>query len=246
MGLAGCGCLFFDSVSNTVDDFWNNCKKSDGCWEWQLRRDKEGYGHFFIDNRRWLAHRFSWTLINGPIPDGLQVLHSCDNPPCIRPDHLSLGTNLENNRDKIAKNRDVIFEGSRHANSKLNEAKVVEIRKRAVAESYSSIARSYEVSVSTISEIVNGLRWRFQQAQRHGVKTENPMAKIVFCIPADLLKYIEKLASERAALPYDIILEQLSKLTQDFDLAGAAGVEPATSFLEGKHSVRLSYAPVKW
>jgi len=93
--------------------FWAKVVKSDGCWEWQGYR-KKGYGHFGVHPRHIVeAHRFSWQLANGPIPEGLFVCHHCDNPPCVRPDHLFLGTNTDNLRDASRKLR--LIGGDRHS-----------------------------------------------------------------------------------------------------------------------------------
>lgn len=91
------------------DRFWSFVSKSDdeGCWEWSGHRDKNGYGTLAISSRPVGAHRVSWTINYGPIPDGLCVLHRCDNPPCVRPDHLFLGTSQDNTIDMIRKNRQV-------------------------------------------------------------------------------------------------------------------------------------------
>jgi hypothetical protein len=77
--------------------FWSKIQKKTACLEWQGSRDKEGYGGFWngITQR---AHRYSWELHHGPIPHGMSVLHTCDNPSCVRPDHLYLGTQLDNMR----------------------------------------------------------------------------------------------------------------------------------------------------
>lgn len=85
--------------------FWRRVKKTDGCWEWTGGLLSSGYGACFVGAYSTGAHRVSWELANGPIPDGLWVLHHCDNRPCVRPDHLFLGTVLDNNRDAIAKGR---------------------------------------------------------------------------------------------------------------------------------------------
>lgn len=76
-----------------------------GCWLWIGACDSVGYGNFRIKNKSWKAHRFSWTIHNGIIPDGLFVLHKCDVRPCINPNHLFLGTHLDNMRDMHAKGR---------------------------------------------------------------------------------------------------------------------------------------------
>lgn len=78
-----------------------------GCWEFMGARTPKGYGRIGLDGQYWQAHRLAWTLKRGPIPNGLglQVCHRCDNPPCINPDHLFLGTNADNCRDRHSKGR---------------------------------------------------------------------------------------------------------------------------------------------
>ena len=94
------------SYANEIDRFWANVRKSDGCWEWTAYRMKGGYGRIRKANGMpSLAHRFSWEIHFGPIPEGRHVCHHCDNPPCIRPDHLFLGTHRENHLDASRKGR---------------------------------------------------------------------------------------------------------------------------------------------
>ena len=92
----------------TKSRFWAKVKKSDGCWEWTGALTRVGYGHFFMGHRndqRQGAHRVSWAIHNGPIHNGLHVLHRCDNRRCVRPSHLFLGTNQDNQQDCLDKNR---------------------------------------------------------------------------------------------------------------------------------------------
>jgi hypothetical protein len=85
--------------------FWAKVDKSGDCWEWTGTRTRQGYGGFRVGDRTVKAHRFAWSVIasRGAIPAGLVVMHLCDNPPCVRPEHLRLGTVADNNRDREAK-----------------------------------------------------------------------------------------------------------------------------------------------
>jgi len=77
----------------------------DACWEWTGARTRGGYGHIGAGRRTLKAHRVAWEIANGPIPDGMVVRHKCNNPPCVRPLHLELGTHADNNRDMAARCR---------------------------------------------------------------------------------------------------------------------------------------------
>jgi len=134
---------------------WKHVVKTDGCWNWVGARWKR-YGCIRKGPAREgyrLVHRVSYELAYGAIPDGLAVLHRCDNGVCVRPDHLFLGTQLENIRDMDAKGR--------RGNRKLTVEQVRAARQRVTAgESQASVARDFGVSQGTISWLHRGLTWR--------------------------------------------------------------------------------------
>lgn len=155
---------------NITDDikkrFWAKVDKRgpDECWEWVGANTggKSRYGILRVNNRGFLAHRLSYSLKHGNIPDGLCVLHRCDNPSCVNPGHLFLGTYLENNRDKARKGRANPPYGTREPNHKLTAADVIRIRKRYAAGDtrQRDIAAQYGVSQRLISLIVRREAWR--------------------------------------------------------------------------------------
>ena len=86
--------------------FWKHIKKTKHCWEWEGSTNEDGYGRFKLDTTILVgAHRFMWELSNGDIPEKLCVLHKCDNPRCVKPDHLFLGTHSDNMKDMYIKKR---------------------------------------------------------------------------------------------------------------------------------------------
>jgi hypothetical protein len=137
------------------------------CWVWTTSTNNKGYGQLAVgkvDGRKKmrLSHRISWELHHGPVPPGLQVLHRCDNPPCVRPDHLFLGTQAQNMADCSAKGRmgPRNLVGERNPAAKLREADVRVIRQRlANGERQTAIAADYGVHFSTIGLIARGQKW---------------------------------------------------------------------------------------
>lgn len=138
-----------------VDRFWRQVKKDEGCWLWSAATDQDGYGVFrgIIGGEMYTkAHRFSYALHTGEIlPDGIVVMHSCDNPRCVNPDHLSVGSHRDNMLDKIAKDRANIPKATLAPVSILTFEQVSAIVFD--ARPYTQIAADYGVSSATIGVI---------------------------------------------------------------------------------------------
>lgn len=144
--------------------FWRFVTRSgdDDCWVWGGCKNQKGYGEFRDgDKRRILAHRFSWQEAGGSEPPaGLCVLHRCDNPTCVNPRHLFLGTRTDNNRDMRTKGRHSV--GSRHPSAKLDEWQACGILAAYLMNLGESVtARRFGVSASTARDVTRGRTWRF-------------------------------------------------------------------------------------
>ncbi len=144
--------------------FWNQLKhEPSGCWEWTRCRTKLGYGKVLAYGKVMLAHRVAYALHCGEMTKDC-VLHRCDNPPCCNPDHLFIGTRLENNRDAAQKGRHVSpsFHGEQHPAAKLTNKDIPVIRSRyASGDSYRKIAIDYGVSTGAIGWIIRRQTWAF-------------------------------------------------------------------------------------
>lgn len=128
-----------------------------GCIEYGINPTRHGYGRVSLSGTKLLAHRAAWVLAHGPIPDQLHVLHRCDNPPCVNPEHLFLGTQAINMADKASKGR--AQRGTTHAMHKLTDTEVRQIRARR-GETHRCIATEFGVSRGLIGQILNGTIWR--------------------------------------------------------------------------------------
>lgn len=152
-----------------ISRFNSHVKVSEsGCHEWNSALNPRGYGIFSLKRgSKWgavLAHRVAWEIANGPIPTGLYVCHSCDNPRCVNPSHLFIGTQLDNIRDMMEKGREAIGyhpKGSAHGCAKMTEDSVIEIRKMRLAGfEWKSIASRFGIGLSTAHSIGTGRTWK--------------------------------------------------------------------------------------
>jgi len=188
----------------TVLRFWSKvlCDIPSGCWLWQGQRawNRAGYGTLYVSrqyrtleetSKGWIveilrarttvAHRYAYELLIGPIPDGKILCHTCDTPPCVRPDHLFLGSYQDNNLDMMTKGRHRFgppphysgdewhrvfanrpaIKGEQHGGAKLTEAQVREIRqRRANGETLKSLGEHYGVALSLIGKIAQRKNWK--------------------------------------------------------------------------------------
>ena len=141
-----------------------------GCWEWQGARTDFNHGLLSIlpakqstipgESRHGIrAHRLAWILFRGEIPKGMLVCHKCDNPSCVRPDHLFLGTQDDNMKDAAKKNR--MPKGTHHHNHLMTEDRVAELRKqRRLGLTYRELSEMFQIHLQTVAAIVQRRSWR--------------------------------------------------------------------------------------
>lgn len=149
-------------MSSTEERFWDKvaiCPYG-GCWEWIGARGKHGYGNFWDGQRYARAHRFSLALHGQPILPGQHVLHSCDNPGCVNPDHLRTGTHSQNMQDAFQRGRGRTPEssGENNGRAKLTRSDVAEIRSSRATRL--ELADTYGVSISLIGKIQRREVWK--------------------------------------------------------------------------------------
>jgi len=141
--------------------FWARVSRGEGCWEWTGVIGSGGYGQMNFLGRSESAPRVAWRLQRGEIPTHLELMHSCDNRKCVRLEHLSLGTRLDNMRDKEAKGRGRVARGADQWKARLDNERVRAIRALyADGVSISAIARAFDVHTVTVTKIVKRITWK--------------------------------------------------------------------------------------
>lgn len=171
------------------------------CWVYKGSSDRSGYGYFGALGQHF-AHRVSYVVFKGPIPEGLLVLHKCDNPPCCNPDHLWVGTQLENQADMKAKDRQA--KGEDNGNSVITEETVLAIRKRFIKkrgrQTRTDLAKEFGMSRSQVSVIVSSEQWKHVPSVQE--LTKQALETIV-------RKYVGRLSNDYRAI--ETVVEDLSR-----------------------------------
>jgi hypothetical protein len=157
-------CLYLGrgGPSHSPEDFDRMVVKSDSCWEWKGPTRRDGYGVFCCEMKRFRAHRYSYERANGPIQNGLYVCHSCDNPRCVNPAHLWLGTAADNSADMAAKGRaskTPSVHSESHPLSKLTKDQALAIRRD--PRPARLVAPDYGISKSLVWGIKRGTHWKY-------------------------------------------------------------------------------------
>jgi hypothetical protein len=163
-------------LPNTEADFWKRVQKTDECWLWLGSKLPRGYGYWRTNGRRIYAHRYVWSITFGAIPESLFVCHHCDNPSCVRPSHLFIGTTKDNMEDMCRKGRGAT--GERHGSkthpesrprgqqifgAKLTEEIVGALRREYAAGgiSITTLAQKWSLTRSLVSHVIMREAWKY-------------------------------------------------------------------------------------
>jgi hypothetical protein len=158
----------FDKTIPFEDRFWSRVYQFGSCWEWFGRTNRKGYGIIRQDGLSVATQRASWRLHNGPIPNGMHVLHTCDLPWCVNPSHLYIGKNEDNIRDKVMRGRTARQNGAKNGQSKLTATEVAEIKALYWEQDIyqHQIASQFNISQPEVSRIVHEKRWNSTSPSR--------------------------------------------------------------------------------
>jgi hypothetical protein len=150
-----------------AERFWSHVNRDQNCWIWNGNKDRQGYGIVRARPRLYRAPRVAWVIANGlEIPEGMMVCHRCDNPSCVNPSHLFLGSNDENIHDKVGKNRqsharNTGSKGEKHPRARLSEKDVMEIRAKyqPFLVTAKMLAKEFDISEREIRSIIYRENW---------------------------------------------------------------------------------------
>jgi hypothetical protein len=157
-------------VDRRHGDFWSKVLKTDCCWLWTRSRSGQlGYGAYWQNGGIVRAHRVAYELEVGPIPEGLHILHECDVPWCVRPDHLRPGTRVDNQRDMVAKHRNAPQDGEHNHHAKFTWDQVHVIRNRK-GETRRRLALEFGTTPKYIQKIIRERVWPESSCPVHGTQ----------------------------------------------------------------------------
>ena len=184
-------------------------KDEDSCWEWLGTKNEDGYGAFLYNGKMIGSHRVSWLLFNKEIEKDKIVLHTCNNPSCVNPNHLRLGTQKENVQQMFSENRDNHARGENVKVSKLKKNEPDEIRKKYEnGKNMVILAKEYNVSCTCISNIISNKTWKNNDYKPHNeMKIQNSnLSKLKWNIINSIRKdyQIEKLDANQLIIKYNI------------------------------------------
>lgn len=137
--------------------FWDKVERTNTCWNWIGSLTDRGYGEFVVNKKKRKAHILSWMDFHQADTNGLCVCHTCDNPKCVNPEHLYLGTPQDNMNDKVARNRQSKMPGESHPMAKLSREDIINIRND--RRSSRDIGKEYGISHSHVLRIKKGEKW---------------------------------------------------------------------------------------
>lgn len=144
-------------VTRSLNDrFWEKVEKTTSCWNWIANKNRKGYGRIWVDGRNEFAQRVAFTMLYGQFNKKMRILHCCDNPSCVNPKHLYIGTDADNGRDKAIRGRAAM--GEKNGNSKLKPKDIIAIRRS--ADSYANLARTFGIDRTQVWNIKTKRQWK--------------------------------------------------------------------------------------
>ena len=199
-------------MNNFYKKISKNCDND--CWIWNASKDKKGYGNFYFNGKKTLAHRASFEIHNDKIPVGFLVCHKCDNPSCVNPDHLFLGTYKDNTDDMMKKKRGNMHNEENHFGAKIKKEQIKIIFNMSSNFSQREIAQKFNVSQCVIQNILHHKTWlnaglrmvnltpKGRRPLQYGSK--NPKAKISEEHAIYILKIRGSKSSRQLAMEFDV------------------------------------------